>query len=350
MPHARLGSHVTARARRRDGSTFPADVTVVPVHLHAHVVFSAVVRDITDQVRAEAEIAAAQAETVRLLAEADDARRALLNIIEDQRRTEAALRESENLLETRVAQRTAQLEAANYELEAFSYSVSHDLRAPLRAVDGYARMLDEDYGHVLDAEGRRQLSVVQREARRMGTLIDDLLRFSRLGRQPLVRAPIDMTALVGEVWSELVRVRSGPEIAFTLHGLPPALGDAGVVRQVWVNLLGNALKFTATREAPAIVVGGAASEGTATYFVADNGVGFDMKYADKLFGVFQRLHARADFDGTGVGLALVQRIVLRHGGRVWAEGQLDRGATFSFTLPAIVARSAVSTVGQSGQV
>ncbi|MGE3956416.1 MAG: ATP-binding protein [Vicinamibacterales bacterium] len=335
LASTRLATRVNVTARRRDGSTFPAEVAVVPVHLHDELLFSAVVRDVTEQVRAAGEIAAAQGEAQRLLGEAQQARLALLAIIEEQRRTEAALRDSENLLESRVEQRTQQLEAANRELEAFSYSVSHDLRAPLRAIAGYARMLDEDHGAVLDEEGRRRLQVVQREAARMGTLIDDLLRFSRLGRQALAEEPIDMTGLARAVFDELLASYPPDRaVAFRLHDLPGATGDARVIRQVWVNLLGNALKFTTRQPHTTIEVDGAVAGAESTYVVRDNGVGFEMQYADKLFGVFQRLHSTADFEGSGVGLALAQRIIGRHGGRIWAEGRPGEGATFHFTLPA----------------
>jgi PAS domain S-box-containing protein len=240
-----------------------------------------------------------------------------------------------------------QLEAANKELEAFSYSVSHDLRAPLRSVDGYVRMLQEDYGRLLDAEGNRLISVVSSEAKRMGRLIDDLLAFSRMGRQHMERIPIDMTDLAQAM---IERVRNGLRPAlrrFDLKPLPPALGDLAMLRQVFVNLLSNAVKFSAHQPEQIIEVGSvvglpstsALPPGETIYYVKDNGAGFDEKYRDKLFGVFQRLHSEAEFEGTGVGLALVQRIIQRHGGRVWAEGRVGMGATFYFTLPTAEARN-----------
>lgn len=332
-PHPLLGARRTTSAVRVNGEEFPAEITLAPIRRRDETSFSAVVRDITDRVAADAALNAAHTETELLLDEAERARRALLNIVEDQRRTEAALRDSEILLETRVQQRTRQLEAANRELEAFSYSVSHDLRAPLRAIDGYARMLIEDHSSQFDAEGRRRLEVVQLEARRMGVLIDDLLRFSRVGRQTLVMEVVDMMEMVRGVMDELRAAEPARMVEFAIAELPPAVADAGVIRQVWINLLGNALKFTGTRPVAQIVVGGRTENGATIYFVRDNGVGFAMKYADKLFGVFQRLHSSADFEGTGVGLALSQRIVSRHGGRIWAEGAVDHGATFSFSLP-----------------
>ncbi len=236
-------------------------------------------------------------------------------------------------LEERVQERTAQLEAANKELEAFSYSVSHDLRAPLRGVDGYIRMLQEDYADRLDAEGNRMIEVVSSEAKRMGRLIDDLLAFSRLGREQMSRAPVDMTALGQAVFENLTRTATVAPPRFDLKPLPPAQGDLAMLRQVFTNLISNAVKFSRHNPNPTVEVGGSNGDGEMTYYVKDNGVGFDEKYAHKLFGVFQRLHSEAEFEGTGVGLALVQRIVRRHGGRVWAESKLGTGATFYFTLP-----------------
>jgi signal transduction histidine kinase len=237
-------------------------------------------------------------------------------------------------LERRVEERTAALQAVNKELEAFSYSVSHDLRAPLRAVDGYARMLEEDYRERLDDEGRRLLQVVRDSANRMGRLIDDLLEFSRIGRQEPAARPVDMAALVAEVIGE---VRGESRARIEVGELPPAHADRAMVKQVWVNLVGNALKYSGKRDAPQVQVQ-ARTEGAETvYSVRDNGAGFDMRYAQKLFGVFQRLHRAEEFPGTGVGLAIVQRVVARHGGRVWAEGRPGEGACFFFSLPAAAA-------------
>jgi signal transduction histidine kinase len=233
-------------------------------------------------------------------------------------------------LEARVRERTAELEAANKELDAFSYSVSHDLRAPLRGIDGYTRILEEDYGAALDAEARRVIGVVRAEAHHMGRLIEDLLAFSRFGRQAVSRQALDMGALARSVADEL-RGASGATIA--LDALPPAQADPLLMRQVWINLVGNALKYSGKRATPEIRIGGKEEPGSSVYWVRDNGAGFDMRYADKLFGVFQRLHRGDEFPGTGVGLAIVQRIVARHGGRVWAEGTPDGGACFWFSLP-----------------
>ena len=255
--------------------------------------------------------------------------------IDDRRRAEEEIRRLNAELEERVRLRTAQLEGTNKELESFSYSVSHDLRAPLRAIDGYSQMLEEDYSDRLDDEGRRLLGVVRDETRRMGRLIDDLLAFSRLGRQPVdATAHVDMTALAKEVAEELTRGQQEGRVRLDVWPLPPANGDRMLLRQVWVNLLSNALKYSGKQPRPEIVVTGELANGEAVYRVADNGVGFDMKYAAKLFGVFQRLHRAEEFPGTGVGLAIVHRIVSRHGGNVRASGRPGEGATFSFSLPA----------------
>jgi PAS domain S-box-containing protein len=253
--------------------------------------------------------------------------------ITERKQVDRAVRQLNEELELRVGERTADLMAANKELEAFSYSVSHDLRAPLRAVDGFSQLMLTDYGAKLDDEGRRMLGVIRSEAQRMGRLIDDLLAFSRLGRQPIESARIDMREMAQEVFKELIAAEPKRQVRLDLHPLPPALGTATMIRQLWVNLIGNAIKFTTGRKIAQIEIGvKEGGNGERIYYIKDNGVGFDMRYVDKLFGVFQRLHSQQEFPGTGVGLALVQRIVQRHGGRVWAEAELNRGATFYFTL------------------
>ncbi len=241
---------------------------------------------------------------------------------------------SHHHLEAQVTQRTKALEGTNAELESFSYSVSHDLRAPLRAIHGFARILLEDHNAKLDPEARRLLGVIDQNTRRMGQLIDDLLAFSRLGRKEIASARVDMTELARLVADELRRGegdRNGLELR--IDSLVPAHGDPALLRQVLSNLLQNALKFTRGRPDARIEVGSRPDGKETVYFVKDNGAGFDARYVDKLFGVFQRLHSAEEFDGTGVGLAIVKRIVQRHGGRVWAEGKLNEGATFYFSLP-----------------
>ncbi|MBI3873387.1 MAG: PAS domain S-box protein [candidate division Zixibacteria bacterium] len=223
--------------------------------------------------------------------------------------------------------------AANKELEAFSYSVSHDLRAPLRAIDGFARILTSEHASQLDTEGHRLLDVVRENSGRMGQLIDDLLQFSRLGRKDIEPRTVDMTALVHRTVERLRPDMGDRKIALHLHPLPPASGDAALLEVVWTNLLSNAIKYTRPRAEAQIEVSGEIVDGHRVYRVRDNGVGFDMQYAQKLFGVFQRLHPATEFEGTGVGLALVQRILHRHGGRVWVDAKPDQGAVFEFELP-----------------
>ena len=236
-------------------------------------------------------------------------------------------------LEARVIERTAQLEAANKELESFSYSVSHDLRAPLRAIDGYTNILLEDYASIFDEDGKRVCGIISRETKRMGKLIDDLLSFSRMGRREMHVQQVDMQSLVDSVFDELLRHRDRSCIDLQVAALPPIRGDSALMRQVWINLLSNAVKFTSGRERAIIQVKASQTEEETVYSVQDNGAGFEMEYVDKLFGVFQRLHSDSEFEGTGVGLAIVQRVIHRHGGRIWAEGKVGEGATFHFALP-----------------
>jgi PAS domain S-box-containing protein len=248
------------------------------------------------------------------------------------RKAEEAVLRLNAELEQRVIQRTAELEEANKELEAFSYSVSHDLRAPLRAMDGFSQAVLEDYGPQLPEEGRRGLQTIREEAQKMGTLIDDLLTFSRLSRLPLQKQKVNNDKLVRSVIDDLNAQQTGRQIDLRVGELPESVGDPALLKQVWINLLSNAFKYTRHRAAALVEVGCLRESGEAIYFVRDNGAGFDTRYASKLFGVFQRLHRAEDYEGTGVGLAIVQRIIHRHGGRVWADAAVDRGATFSFTL------------------
>ncbi len=255
----------------------------------------------------------------------------VLERVDRERQNEARKFNAE--LEQRVAARTAQLEAANKELEAFSYSVSHDLRAPLRAIDGFSRLMLEDYGPQLEAEAQRYLKVVRENTQQMGQLIDDLLAFAHLNRQALETQRVETAQLARRALAEVHADQNERLVEIMIGDLPPCQGDPTLLKQVFVNLLSNALKFTRERTPARIEVGYAALDTEHIYFVRDNGAGFDMQFAHKLFGVFQRLHRAEDYEGTGVGLAIVQRIIHRHGGRIWAEAEVGKGATFYFTLP-----------------
>jgi PAS domain S-box-containing protein len=263
---------------------------------------------------------------------ADGRARYLLGMSQDiteRKQTERQISE----LNAQLQVRATQLEATIKELESFSYTVSHDLRAPLRAIGGYVRMLEADYHDKLDNEARRFLGVIGENTRRMGTLIDDLLAFAKVGRQSLACTEVDMAALVREAFADLTEPSDQASPELILDTLPVAHGDRQLLRQVWVNLLSNAVKYSGNTPYPRIEVTARTDSTEHVYCVKDNGVGFDMKHYDKLFGVFVRLHDAKEFSGTGVGLAIVQRIVERHAGRVWAQAKLDEGATFYFSLP-----------------
>lgn len=248
------------------------------------------------------------------------------------RLNEEDIRQLNDALEKKVIERTRELEESNRELEAFSYSVSHDLRSPLRIINGYSIILQEEYQSVFDAEGKRLLSIVQESAKKMGILIDDLLAFSRLGRNEIYKTNVDMNLAVQKSVDELTSITDHKAVINVGH-LYPCLSDYTLISQVWVNLISNAIKYSVYKDEPLISI---TSQQTATeniYTVSDNGVGFDMQYAHKLFGVFQRLHDAQEFEGTGVGLALVHRIIKKHNGRIWATAEVNKGATFNFSLP-----------------
>lgn len=334
------GTPFLFRHRLAGGEIRDVEVFSGPIELQGRKLLLSIVHDITARQAAEERARVAQADMALMLAEGRISRVALLSVVEDERLAQAALRESEeklrrlNLeLEQRVHDRTVELEAANQELEAFNYSVSHDLRAPLRAIDGFARILEEDFGPLLGPEGRRVLGIIVTEERRMENLVNDLLRLSRLGRQALELQPVDLRELARMIGESMVAQCPDRVVHLKVADLPVAWADLSLIRQVLTNLLDNAFKFTGRRPVAEIVVGGRTEGRENVYFVADNGAGFDLARIDRLFGVFQRLHPDDEYKGTGVGLSLVRRIVQRHGGRVWAEGKVGEGATFYFALP-----------------
>lgn len=291
-------------------------------------------RDITDRKAANEEISKLNEELEQKVIERTnelekrsrellDNEAALLNLVEDL-----------NLKSDELQRSKAQLEVANKELEAFSYSVSHDLRAPLRAISGFVSILLEEYEQDLDAEGKRICSIIHSNAAKMGQLIDDLLSFSRLIRSELHHSTVDMNSLVKNVIAEFDTAQDLSQKILLIHDLPPVFGDTNMLKQVWINLISNAIKYSSKNKNAQIAIGSYPDQEGVVYYIKDNGVGFNMDYAHKLFGVFHRLHSINEFEGTGVGLAIVQRIISRHNGRVWAEGEVGKGASFYFALPA----------------
>ncbi|HET6673796.1 MAG TPA: PAS domain S-box protein [Nitrospiraceae bacterium] len=307
----RIEQYETVR-RRKDGGDVSVSLTLSPITDAENrlIGISSIVRDVTEKKRAE--------DTLRRQAVQLQEQTNHLHVVNEQ-----------------LKKHTAALEDANKELEGFSYSVSHDLRAPIRTVHSFVRIIEEDHGSHLDPELARCLGVIAKAARQAGQLIDDLLDFSRLGRHALQRQPVNMVAVVHDVLADLRKDQDDHRANIAVAELPPCFGDRRLLKLVWMNLLSNALKYSQYQDNARIEIGWRQDdrrERMCTYYVKDNGVGFDMKYAHKLFGVFQRLHGKEEFEGTGVGLAIVQRIVHRHGGQVWAEGEVNAGATFYFTV------------------
>ena len=290
-------------------------------------------RDVTQRKKAENEIMESKEEIRKLLEATEASRKVLLSLVEDQKITHNQLEMLNNQLEAKIEERTGQLVMANKELEAFSYSVSHDLRAPIRGIIGFSNILIQEHGSQLGEEEQRLLGIITDNAKRMGQLIDDLLSFSRLARKEMQMMPVDMNQTVKSVLSEILMTEGPSKADVTLEELSPIDCDPSLIRQVWINLISNAIKFSAKKEAPKIRISSSMEGNMVKYTVEDNGAGFDPKYKDKLFGVFQRLHSMKEFEGTGIGLANVKRIVVRHGGHVDATGEPEKGAAFSFWLP-----------------
>jgi light-regulated signal transduction histidine kinase (bacteriophytochrome) len=253
-------------------------------------------------------------------------------------------------LNKELGQNISQLELVNKELEAFSYSVSHDLRAPLRAIHGYSKILKDDYAKMLDEDASRMLEAVLFNSQKMAQQIDELLSFSRLGRKEVQKTTVNMKELAESALREVKESMPSPKTKVKIHPLPPAEADYALMNHVFVNLISNAIKFSQMKPRPEVEIGCYTQENETIYFVKDNGAGFDMKYYDKLFGVFQRLHGRDEFEGTGVGLAIVKRIVVKHGGRVWAEGRPGEGAAFYFSLGNETRENALKTITHEKQL
>jgi PAS domain S-box-containing protein len=296
-----INQFIEITALRRDGSEFPVELSISVLKVDDIITFCGFITDITERKRAEEEIK-------------------LFN----------------QKLELMVFERTQELETANKELESFSYSVSHDLRAPLRSIHGYVNIFAEEYANKFDDEAKRLTNIIISNTQKMGRLIDDLLAFSQLGRKELILSETSMSHMVESICEDQRRLESNRNIEFILYELPSALVDTVTIRQVWVNLISNAVKYTRHKDNVRIEIGFQEQEDLLIYYVKDNGAGFDMQYYDKLFGVFQRLHSQKEFEGTGVGLAIVQRIITKHGGKVWAEAKSNEGATFYFSLKKVI--------------
>jgi len=294
-----------------------------------------ILQDITERHKAEKGIQEWQTKLKEALEVSNQSRKTLLSVLEDQQHAQQEVHKLNAELESKVEQRTAQLEASNKELEAFSYSVSHDLRAPLRHISGFADMLTKDIQNQLSEKERHYLQIINESANKMGELIDDLLSFSRTGRTEIKHTTFSMNQVIEDAKTQLKHLTPDRVINWKIATLPNVYGDYNLVRLAWVNLIDNALKYTRNRKKAVITIDWKEDNEEYIFWISDNGVGFDMNYAQKLFGVFQRMHSSSEFEGTGIGLANVNRIILKHGGRIWAEAKVNKGATFYFSLPKV---------------
>ena len=330
----------TETRRHREITLLAGDGALVPGHLstsflqmeETQKLFCLVVSDLSESKHNEA-LTASEKLAQGLLIDSNQARRALLSVIEDQKQAEDTIHKLNETLEQRVLQRTADLERANKELESFSYSISHDLRAPLRHISGFAELLIDQNSPQLNEAGVRYLHIISKASVDMGNLIDSLLIFSRLSRAEVKRTNINSRNLVNRVIDSFNDEISGRDVVINISELPDINGDTILINQVWVNLISNAVKYTRKKEKAVIEIGGKTENGGTVFYIKDNGAGFNMKYADKLFGVFQRLHKEKEFEGIGIGLANVSRIVTRHKGKCWAESEVGKGAAFFFSIP-----------------
>ena len=321
-----------SKHRRKDGTVFDLEISVQYREDEGGqmVVF---LRDITEQKRSEENILTSQAKLSEALEVSNRSRKTLLSVLEDQRQTQQEINTLNAELEHRVDERTSQLEAANKELEAFSYSISHDLRAPLRHINGFISLFLDNKKTAITEEELGYLNIVSNSAKEMGDLIDALLSFSRLNRTEIQKTLINSSSMISQLQEMFTEDFKSRKIEVKINELPLISGDYQLIKQVWTNLLSNAIKYTSKKEVAQIEIGSMEVDSEIVFFVKDNGAGFNMKYGNKLFGVFQRLHKPRDFEGIGIGLANVNRIIIRHGGRCWAEGELGQGATFYFSIP-----------------